>query len=46
MAVLTRISFINLLPTIQEITHWLIIVGIHVKISKCDANKIVSSYLS
>ena len=46
VAVLTVIIFILLLPTIQELIHWSVLVGVHVRVSRYDVNYGVSLSLS
>ena len=42
VAVLTVLILILLLPTIQELIHWLMLVGIRVSVSKFDVDDGVS----
>ena len=42
MAVVTIIIIILLIPIIQELIHWIILVGIHISIFKLDVDDGVS----
>ena len=42
VAVLTMLILILLLPTVHEIIHWLVLVGVRVRVSKYNVNYGVS----